>query len=174
MICIGYTRTDINVELNDDGSVITVSGEKPVQDMLMVGGQVVKKDIEMRGFRKSFKVPQDVVLDKFNVRFNEDDLELVIRMPKASKGLTGVGIEELKTKEIKSEFTKPLQVYTKEELTEQEKEKERKQDEEKLPRKRFKICTPIIFGSAFFMSLLVFHLVQSEKPVEKEKKEDQD
>ncbi|KAI3686057.1 hypothetical protein L1987_79727 [Smallanthus sonchifolius] len=116
----GYTHTNIKVEINEDGSRITIIGQKPFQDMLMVGGKVVQKDIEMRGFRKSFKVPQGVAFDQVNARFNEDDSELVIQMPKVTKGLVGAQTEELKTEEVRAEQTKLLKVYTKEELPEQE------------------------------------------------------
>ncbi|KAI3820338.1 hypothetical protein L1987_07884 [Smallanthus sonchifolius] len=187
----GYTHTNIKVERNEDGSRITISGQKPFQDMIMVGGKVVQKDIEMRGFRKSFKVPQGVALDQVNARFNEDDSELVIQMPKATKGLVGAQIEELKTEEIRAEQTKLLKVYTKEELLEQETQEVERDDDQnefsansaeddgekpKPPRRKFKICTPLIFGSAFVISLivLVFHLVEAKKQENPRKKKKQD
>lgn len=215
----GYRRTNIKVERNEDGSRITVSGEKPVQDMLMIGGKVVKKNIEMQGFRKSFKILQGVVLDKIKVKFNEDDSKLMIQIPKATKGFMGVAIDELKTEEIPPESTKLLEVYTNGELSEQETGEENVQDllknvkerglqgknefrhdkqdkenmkkeqvetshvaskeddseEPKSHRRRFKICKPLIFGSTFFVSLIVmiFHLVQYEKPDKRKKKTDQ-
>ncbi|CAI9291575.1 unnamed protein product [Lactuca saligna] len=194
----GYKRTHIKVERNKDGN-ITIHGEKPFQDTLMVGGKVIKKDIEMHGFRMPFIIPQGVVLDKVKARFNEDNSELVIRIPKATKGFIGIGIEELKTKEIPSESTELLHIYSNGELSEQEIEEKNVQDftenikdeqvetndgenkehdnqEPKLPQRKFKICTPVMFGSTFFVSLivLVFHLVQSKKPVKQQKKTDED
>ncbi|KAK9080778.1 hypothetical protein SSX86_000536 [Deinandra increscens subsp. villosa] len=188
----GYTRTNIKVERNEDWSRITISGEKPFQDMLMVGGKVLKKDIEMRGFQRSFKVPQGVIFDRIIVGFDEDDSKLVVRMPKATKGLTGARVEELKTKENQAEPTKVLQVYTEEELSEQEarevghddndqdersaNSKEDGDEKPKSPRRKFKICTPLIVGSAFVMSLIVllFHVVESKKQENPRKKEHQD
>ncbi|KAI3672753.1 hypothetical protein L6452_38852 [Arctium lappa] len=219
----GYRRTNIKVERNEDGSRITVSGEKSIQDMLMIGGKVVKKNIETQGFHKSFKILEGMVLDKVKVKFNEDDSKLMIRIPKVTKGFMGVAIDELKTEEIPSESSKLLQVYTNGELSEhenQEIEEENVQDllenvkdgglqgnnefrhdkqekenlkqeqvktnhvarkevngeQPKSHRRRFKICKPLIFGSAFFISLIVmvFHLVQSEKPEKRKKKTDQD
>ncbi|KAI3689356.1 hypothetical protein L2E82_47311 [Cichorium intybus] len=213
----GYKRTDIKVMKNKDGSIITICGEKPVQDMLMVGGKVIKKDIKIQRFGISFKVPQGVVLDKAKARFNEDVSGLIIRMPKATKGFMGMRIEELKTKESPTESTEFLPVYAvNEELSEQENDDDQdltrhmkdgglqdnknrlREDKEKreegqvgtnhgdskeddsqepnLPERRFKICTPVIFGSTFFVSLivLVFHLVKSKKPVEEQKNTDQD
>ncbi|XP_024969104.1 uncharacterized protein LOC112508654 [Cynara cardunculus var. scolymus] len=91
----GYARSDIKIEINEDGSRITVSGEKPVQETLMVECEVVKKRVEMRGFRKTFKIPEGVVLDKVRARLDEDESRLVIRMPKAVHGIVGIGIQEL-------------------------------------------------------------------------------
>ncbi|KVH99613.1 Alpha crystallin/Hsp20 domain-containing protein [Cynara cardunculus var. scolymus] len=53
--------------------------------------------------------------------------------------------------------------------------KEDETQEPKSNRRRFKICKPIIFGSALFVSLIVmvFHLVQSEKLETQKKKKDQ-
>lgn len=130
-------------------------------------------------------------MDKVIVGFNEDDHELVIRMPTIS---VVSGNEEFKIKEIKAESFIRYQVHTDGELLEQDnQEKEQKQHKEKeeqvrrnnneddgqepkSPKKSFKICTPVIFGSAFFMSLivLVFHLIQYEKPVKQQKKKDQE
>ncbi|XP_076899100.1 uncharacterized protein LOC143552871 [Bidens hawaiensis] len=181
----GYTRTNINVESNEDGSIIKISGQKPFQDMLMVGGKVVKKDIEMRGFQKWFKVPQGVNFNRAKASFDEDDSELMIQMPKVTKGFVGATIEELKTEEIRAEPTISLQIYTNEELLNEEileqdtlnagcdndedkviADNSKEDGEKPKPRTRkFKICNPLIFGSAFVMSLivLVFHLVESKK-----------
>ncbi|KAL4565892.1 hypothetical protein LXL04_029998 [Taraxacum kok-saghyz] len=191
-----YRQVNLKVERNKDGSVITIHGEKPVQGILMIAGKVVKKDIEMHGFRKSFKVPQGVVLDKVKARFNEGKSELIIQIPKATKGFLGIQIEELNTKEIPSESTLLIPVYANGELSEQETElenvqefsknvevgqdKEKRKDQvetnngdskangsekPKLPERGFKICTPVVFGSTFFVSLivLVFRFIQSKK-----------
>ncbi|KAK1406820.1 hypothetical protein QVD17_38428 [Tagetes erecta] len=186
-----YARKDIMIERNEDGSRITISGQKPFQDVLRVQGKVVKKDIEMRGFQKSFKVPRGVVFDQVLAYFDEDDSELVIQMPKVTKGLVGGQIEELNVEEVLSEPTNLLKVYTKEELLELERQQVRrdngqdefsansKKDDDEKPkssRRKFKICTPLIFGSAFVMSLivLVFHLIESKKEENPQKKKKQD
>ncbi|KAD4386246.1 hypothetical protein R6Q59_009494 [Mikania micrantha] len=187
----GYTQANIKVslvEINGDGCGITISGQKPFQEMLMVGGRVVKKDIETRGFQNLFKVPKTVILGQVNARFNENESELVIRMPKATKGLIGDQLEELKAEETQLKPAKVLHIYTNEELLEQEtqevrngdvgKEDDNDDDDKKqeAPRRKFKICTPIMVGSAFVMSLivLVFHLVESKKRENPRKKRSQD
>ncbi|KAI3757504.1 hypothetical protein L6452_05044 [Arctium lappa] len=91
----GYGRRDIKIEINEDGSRITITGEKSVQEMLMVNCEVVKKQVEMRGFRKTFKIPEGVVLDKVKARLDEDESRLTIRMPKLVNGIVGIGIQEL-------------------------------------------------------------------------------
>ncbi|KAJ9562672.1 hypothetical protein OSB04_007832 [Centaurea solstitialis] len=187
----GYSRRNIKVERNEDGSRITVIIEKPIQEILMVGGKVVKKNIDTQRFHNSFEIVHGVVLDKIKVAFNEDDSKLIIRIPKATKGFMGAAINELKTQEIPSEPTILLKVYTNEELSEQENQdtkdendvvqhhfpsKEDASEEPKPHRRRFKMCKPLIFGSAFFISLIVmvFHVVQSEKPEKQKQKTNQD
>ncbi|KAJ9545806.1 hypothetical protein OSB04_025513 [Centaurea solstitialis] len=101
----GYGRRDIKIEINEDGSRITISGEKPVQETLVVNCEVVKKQVEMRGFRKMFKIPEGVVVDKVKARLDEDESRLIIRMPKLVNGIVGVGIQELEeipSKEVRS------------------------------------------------------------------------
>nr|XP_043608658.1 uncharacterized protein LOC122580453 [Erigeron canadensis] len=183
------------VERSDDWTKIKVRVEKVVQGRL--SGY---HNIETWVVEKSFKVPPGVLTDQVRARFNEDDSELIIRMPKATKGLRGFGIEELKENQT-PEPDKPLHIYTSGELSDEQEnqETEANQDKENSKReqietndndskndespepksapRRFKICTPLVFGSAFFMSLivLVFHLVQqSEKPIKQRKKEDED
>lgn len=77
-----------------------VSGEKPVQEMVMIGWVVYKKRVEIRGFRKVFKIPEGVVLDQIKAKFNEEESSLTIVMPKLKKGTHGVGIEEVQEEEV--------------------------------------------------------------------------
>ncbi|KAF5779934.1 putative HSP20-like chaperone [Helianthus annuus] len=77
----GYERKDIKIEINEDGSRMTISGEKP----------------NIRGFQKTFIIPEGVALDKVKARFDQDQSRLTIRMPKLVKGVVaGDGIQELK------------------------------------------------------------------------------
>lgn len=90
----------MKIEINEDGTRIAISGEKPVQEMVMVGWIMYKKETEMRGFRKVFKIPDGVILDKINARFNEEESVLTISMPKAVKGIRGGGVEEVKEEQV--------------------------------------------------------------------------
>ncbi|XP_059631592.1 uncharacterized protein LOC132274351 [Cornus florida] len=85
----GYRRGNIKIEINEDGTRIEISGEMPVQEMM--------KEREMRGFRKAFRIPSGVDLDKIKARLNEEESILIISMPKLVKGvIVGGGIEEVK------------------------------------------------------------------------------
>lgn len=93
----GYKREHVKIEINEDGTRIAISGEKPVRELGMAGWKMYSKGIEMRGFKKVFQIPGGVILDKINARFNEEESVLTISMPKAVKGLRGgyVGVQEV-------------------------------------------------------------------------------
>lgn len=76
----------------------------------MVGWQVHKKDVEMRGFRKAFKIPDGVILDKIKARFNQDESMLTITMKKVIKGIKGVQVEEVKEETMITKNSESLQV----------------------------------------------------------------
>lgn len=76
----------------------------------MVGWQVYKKDVEMRGFRKAFKIPDGVILDEIKAGFNQDESMLTITMKKATKGIKGVEVEEVKEETVIRENSESLQV----------------------------------------------------------------
>jgi hypothetical protein len=80
-----------------------VGGEKPVQEMVMIGWVVYNKKVEIRSFRKVFKIPDGVVLDQIQAKFNEEESILTIVMPKLEKGISGVGIEEVNEEEVERE-----------------------------------------------------------------------
>lgn len=167
----GYGRRDIKIEINEDGSRITISCEQ----------------LEMvRGFHKTFKIPEGVVLDKVKARFDQDESRLTIRMPKAVKGLvTGIGIKELEDVENHQETVgsnhlkeeKHVHEYNKdnniiqsenqENVLEKDKQVEKtedKNDTQEEVKPRSIICSPIIAGSALFVSLIVvvFSLIRSK------------
>ena len=93
---IGYKEDAIKININKDGTVIEISGEKTVQEMVMKGWMMFKKEPEMKGFKKTFKIPRGVILDRIKAKYNEEDSILTICMPKESKGKTGDQIEEVK------------------------------------------------------------------------------
>lgn len=77
----------------------------------MVGWKVYKKDTETKGFKKVFRIPDGVILDKIKAKFNEDESTLTITMPKQVKGIRGDAIEEIEEKqELVKEGSGNLQV----------------------------------------------------------------
>ncbi|XP_040998559.1 zinc finger CCCH domain-containing protein 13-like [Juglans microcarpa x Juglans regia] len=96
----GFRRDNINIKINEDGTRITVHGEKRVQQTVMIGWILHKKGVELRVFKKVFKIPDGVVLDRIKAKFNENESILTIIMPKREKGIRGDGIEEVKEDEV--------------------------------------------------------------------------
>ncbi|XP_057773584.1 uncharacterized protein LOC130992837 [Salvia miltiorrhiza] len=95
----GYKRRNIKIDINEDGSLIGIGGEKQVQETVMVGWKVYKKEGEIKGFKKVFRIPQGVILDKIKAKFNNDESTLSITMPKKEKGIrVGTAIEEVEDK----------------------------------------------------------------------------
>lgn len=110
-IFAGYKRGNIKIDINEDGTSIAISGERQVKETVMVGWKVYKKDTETKGFKKVFRIPDGVILDKIKAKFNEDESTLTITMPKQVKGIRGTAIEEIEEKqELVKEGTGNLQV----------------------------------------------------------------
>ncbi|KAA8546571.1 hypothetical protein F0562_002690 [Nyssa sinensis] len=107
----GFKRENIKIEINEDGTRITISGEKPVKEMVMMGWKVIKNKIENRGFRKAFKIPNGVDLDKIKGKFDEEESYLTISMPKLVKGvMVGAEIEEVKEDEVAGGGSETMQI----------------------------------------------------------------
>ncbi|BFG40781.1 hypothetical protein CerSpe_270550 [Prunus speciosa] len=92
----GYRRQHIEIDINEDGTQIAISGKKPVQEKVMIGWMMYKKEVEIGSFRKVFRIPNGVVLDRIKAKFKEHESTLTIVMPKSEKGIRDVEIEELK------------------------------------------------------------------------------
>ncbi|XP_060193098.1 uncharacterized protein LOC132622499 [Lycium barbarum] len=95
----GYTPENIKIDINEEGTIIAIRGEKPVEETVMVGWKLVKKDVEIRKFSKAFKIPDGVILDKIKARFDEEQSILTVKMPKKVKGILGVELVEVKEPE---------------------------------------------------------------------------
>ncbi|KAI3857289.1 hypothetical protein MKX03_003131 [Papaver bracteatum] len=91
----GYRRERIKIDINEDGTLISISGDKTIQEMVMVRWTMYKKEAEITGFKKNFRIPNGVKLNKIKARFNQEETILSIFMPKLKKGIQGVGIEEV-------------------------------------------------------------------------------
>ncbi|CAH1446114.1 unnamed protein product [Lactuca virosa] len=134
----GYDRSNIKIEINEDGSRITISGKNPVSQEEII-----------KGFQKTFTIPEGVVLDKVKARFDQDESRLIIRMPKSVHGIVGIGIQELEN---------PIQENENHEMKNEETlgSNDLTQEEEVKPREKSSIiCTPVIAGSTLFVSIIV-------------------
>ncbi|CAN8234316.1 unnamed protein product [Cochlearia groenlandica] len=90
----GFKKEGIEIDINKEGNRITVRGRKLVEEMVLIRWMSWKKETEFRSFKKAFRIPNIVDLDKIKARFDEDDATLTITMPKRVKGLSGFKIEE--------------------------------------------------------------------------------
>ncbi|KAK8298520.1 hypothetical protein V6Z11_D05G259500 [Gossypium hirsutum] len=90
----GFRRQDIFIEINKDGNRIAISGEKPVQEMVLIGWIMCKKQVDIKAFRKVFSIPDAVDLERIKAKYNEQESTLRIIMKKKFKGISGVAIEE--------------------------------------------------------------------------------
>lgn len=84
-ICVGYTRGNVKVDLNEDKTKLVVTCEKPVQETVTIGSEVIKKGVQIRKFTESFKIPEGVIVDEIITNFNEETSNLTITMPKRMK-----------------------------------------------------------------------------------------
>ncbi|PRQ24699.1 putative HSP20-like chaperone [Rosa chinensis] len=96
----GCRKEHVNIDINEDETQLGVAVEKPVQEKVMSGWSMNKKEGETRGFRKVFRIPDGVVLSRIKAKINEQDSTLRIFMPKVVKGFVGAGVEELKEEEV--------------------------------------------------------------------------
>lgn len=110
----GYKRGDIKIDINEDGTVMVIGGERPVEETVMVGWRLFKKGTETLKFKKSFRIPDAVVLDKIEAKFNEDESMLTVSMPKTVKGMVGTVIEEMEEPEIIRQESENLPVLPEE------------------------------------------------------------
>ncbi|KAF3445505.1 hypothetical protein FNV43_RR10681 [Rhamnella rubrinervis] len=104
----GFRRESIRIKINEDGTQMSISGEKPVQDMVMLGWTMQKQEVELRGFIKVFQIPSGVILDRIKAKFKDEESILTISMPKSVKGISGDGIVEVKEEEVSKERPKDI------------------------------------------------------------------
>ncbi|KAK2659033.1 hypothetical protein Ddye_005566 [Dipteronia dyeriana] len=133
----GFRRENIDIDINKDGNRIAIHGKKPVQEMVLKGWIMQKKEAVMRTFNKIFRIPDGVILDKIKAKFNDETSTLTIRMPKLVKGNSGFGIEEVdEEEEVQGERFEPTpQITVVDKVAESESPKEETQQESKQPKK---------------------------------------
>lgn len=182
----GYTRGNIKVDLNENKTKLVVTCEKPVQETLTIGHEVIKKDVQIRKFTKSIQIPDGVIVDEIITNFNEETSNLTITMPKRLKEpelVTQTPYTILKRARFQEdEGSADSVTASRKGLIEQHDAKdevpERKietgecrnlkndevceKEEDKLP-KRSKVCVPVIVGSGVMLSVVVFVILFMRK-----------
>jgi len=167
LVCLcgsaGYKKEDIDISISKDGTEISVSGEKEVQEMQMIP---FKKELKTKGFAKKFRIPDGVVLDRIKAKYNEVDAVLTIVMPKTEvrKGMTE--IEEVQEKE---ELIVAENVV--DSVTPEPEESEPEKTEEETPpvknhKKPWTPCPPFYFGGSTLLLTLLFlvmHYIRARK-----------
>lgn len=171
--CVGYKKDNIEIKITEDGKEIWVSGHMQVQEMTII--PLKKEEEKVKGFIKKFKIPKGVVLDGIKASYEEEEWKLTIVMPKIVKGISGVGIEEVKD-EIEEEKKEEDQndnnsgiskvegelQSVEEEMKKEEEEEEKPSDEEMKktrPRKPWKPCPPLLLGGPAFLVTLLFLVI---------------
>lgn len=62
----------------------------------MLAWTMQKQEVELRGIIRVFRIPSGVVLDRIKAKFRDEESILTISMPKSVRGISGVGIVEVK------------------------------------------------------------------------------
>ncbi|CAH8370940.1 unnamed protein product [Eruca vesicaria subsp. sativa] len=132
----GFKKKGIDTEINKEGDQITIKGRKKVEEMVLVKWVKWRKESEVKEFKKVFRIPHIVNLDKIKARFDEEDGTLTVTFPKKVKGITDLKIEEVEEAERKTEpETDKTEEKTESEAekTEEKAEPEEEIKEEKEP-----------------------------------------
>ncbi|CAF2203978.1 unnamed protein product [Brassica napus] len=95
----GFKKDGIGTEINKEGDMLTIRGRKQVEEMVLVKWVKWRKESEIKEFKKVFRIPDIVNLDKIKARFEEEDGTLTVTFPKKVKGITGLKIEEVEEAE---------------------------------------------------------------------------
>ncbi|XP_027367854.1 17.8 kDa class I heat shock protein [Abrus precatorius] len=160
----GYKKENIDITISKDGTQISVSGEKEVQEMQMIQ---FKKELKIKGFAKKFKIPDGVVLDRIKAKYNEEDALLTIVMPKGEMGKGGFGIEEVKEEaesSIAEEKVVDNSVTPEPEQSLVEKVADKTEEEtppvkKRGPKKPWKPCPPLFLGGSTLLVSLIFLVI---------------
>lgn len=119
-----------------------------------------KKELKIKGFRKKFRIPDGVVLDRVKAKYNEEDAVLTVVMPKKVKGMCGIGIEEVKEEEAVDRVTpEPEQTSVPEKVPDHKTEEEAAPVKKRGPKKPWKPCPPLLLGGSTLLVSLIFLVI---------------
>lgn len=99
----GYELKKMTTMIKEDTTGMADGEEKRVRRWLRVSVVVdASASGGVKRFRKFFWIPDGVVSDEIKTKFSEEESVLRIFMPKSVKGVSGVGVEEVKEEEMGS------------------------------------------------------------------------
>lgn len=132
-------------------------GTKAVQEKVTRGCIIQSNEVELQGFDKVFRIPENVVLDRIKAKFNEEESVLTISMPKSVKGISGSVVEEIVEKGGVSASS--------EKMDETKQTEQKKSEDRSDRRKKCKVNVPAVAGSALLVSVivLVINLVRTRQ-----------
>ncbi|RDX74460.1 17.6 kDa class I heat shock protein 1, partial [Mucuna pruriens] len=165
----GYQKEKIEININKDGSELSVSGEKEVREMQMIP---FKKEFNIKEFVKKFRIPKEVVLDEIKAKFNKEDGVLTIVMPKREVEKRMSGNEEVEEKEEEEKRVGENEDVADSIVTpEPEPEPEPKKVTEETspvkkpgPTKPWTPCPPLLFGGSTLLATLIFLVIHFIRP----------
>lgn len=77
----GFTKNDIDLEIDED--LLTISGKSPQQEKEEEGLTYYLRELKRSSFRRSFKINDNVEMDKVNAKF--DNGLLTITLPRVKE-----------------------------------------------------------------------------------------
>ncbi|XP_020107224.1 histone acetyltransferase KAT6B-like, partial [Ananas comosus] len=106
----GFIKDEIEVELNEAGTEISISsrgetGERSFIEAEISGRLKISHEESLEGFRKAFPIPNNVVLGRIEVGFEEEEGILIVLLPKSTREEepSRVEIEEISEENIREE-----------------------------------------------------------------------
>ncbi|KAK6938265.1 Alpha crystallin/Hsp20 domain [Dillenia turbinata] len=152
----GFEAELIKFSINQEGTQVTLEGEKTAEEMLMAGFETHGKRVEYKIFSETLEIPDRVVPSQIKMKFNHEDSNLTILMPKLAERVCE--IEEHRGEQLhKGESVVMTTVYVKAQPSEPK----------KFPSKKTRaLCfISVIAGSALLASVVAFaiHVLKKKK-----------
>ncbi|CAN6452606.1 unnamed protein product [Victoria cruziana] len=92
----GYLKGNIGMMIDDGGSLLTINGEKLIEEMVIGKWGMYRKNVEPRRFQKVFRIPENVDVKGIESSFDEEEGILRLFMPKIKIGeFSGISIQEV-------------------------------------------------------------------------------
>ncbi|KAK1263593.1 22.0 kDa heat shock protein [Acorus gramineus] len=86
-----FKNDELDIKISDDGNTITVSGGRVFDDAVAVAGDLtVRREMRIGRFRKEFRIPDGVDLDRIDADLDEDHGVLYVYLPKAAAAIAAV------------------------------------------------------------------------------------